>query len=174
MTISRARRGRRGRRIDGPRLEVAIGEGAANRGERVRRAVEHWHAGEREFERQRFVADLRVVGRDGDDLVRRARGRQRRVGKSAIQIGTVADVGVEQAQSRLRIGEEVAEATGEMGDEIGAGAPGVERIGGFEAGIEPRGDRGLRLRRDRGERDAGAIGEIDQHFPLAPGVADRD
>ena len=61
-----------------------------------------------------------------------------------------------------------------MGDEIGAGAPGVERIGGFEAGIEPRGDRGLRLRRDRGEGDAGAIGEIDQHFALAAGIADRD
>ena len=97
LAIGGACRGRR-RRVIGPRLEVAIGEGAANRGERVRRAVEHGHAGKREFERERVVANLRVIGRDDDELVRGARRGKRRIGEAAMQIVAVANVGAEQAE----------------------------------------------------------------------------
>ena len=160
-------------RIGRARLEVAIGESAAHGGERVQRPVEHGHARQRKLERERVVTNLRVVGCDGDGLVRTPRGRERGVREAAMQVVAVAEIGAEQSERGVGIGQQIAEAAGEMRDEICARAPGVERIGGFEPGIQPGGDRRFRAFGDRGEGDARAIGKIDEQLAFPAGIADR-
>ena len=95
-------------------------------------------------------------------------------GEAVAQVVAVADVGGKHAQRRVVVGEQGPEAVFEDGCEIGAGSPRIERIVGFEARIEARTDRLLRRRRDRGERDAGALREVDEHLALAARVVDRD
>ena len=91
-----------------------------------------------------------------------------------MKIISVADVGAEQAKPGVAVGEKIAEAFGEIGDEIRACAPGVERIGGFKAWVEPRRNRCLRLIRYLGKANAGAVGQIDQQLAFAARIADRD
>ena len=55
-----------------------------------------------------------------------------------------------------------------------APVPGVERIGGFKAWVEPRRNRCLRLIRYLGKANAGAVGQINQQFAFAARIADRD
>ena len=57
------------------------------------RAVEHRHAGLGQAQRERVVAQLRVVGDERDGLVGRGRGRDRRLGEAVAQVVVVADVG---------------------------------------------------------------------------------
>ena len=86
------------------------------------------------------MTNLRVVGCDGDGLVRSPGGRERGVREAAMQVVAVAEIGAKQSERGVGIRQQIAEAAGEMRDEICPRAPGIERIGGFEPGIQSGGN----------------------------------
>ena len=74
--------------------------------------------------------------------------RDGRGGEAVAQVIAVADVRSEHAEGRIVVGDQTRrKQVSNWADEVVAGSPGIERIVGFEARVESRGDRCLVVRR---------------------------
>ena len=95
------------------------------------------------------------------DRLGRARGRgehRRRIGLVAVELGHQVDG--ERHRGHGRVGGQRGQALGEQRLGVPAGPPHVQRVGRVQAGIEHRGQPGLRARGEGGERHADFGGQV--------------
>ena len=96
-------------------------------------------------------------------------------GEAVAQVVAVADVGGEDAERRVVVGEQGAEAVLERSPRSRCPVPQASSgLLGSRPGSSRAAIVALRRRRDRGEGNAGALREVDEHLALAAGIVDRD
>jgi hypothetical protein len=152
--------------------EVAVGEQVAQGGQAGAGAFQDGDAGGAQGGRLGPVDGRGQVGEHGHRLVGRGGGLGGQAGVAGVGGGLGGQVQVEGQGGGGRVLQQGPDAGGEDAVGVVAGAPGVQRVGGGQAGLEHGGQPPAGRLGDIGQGHPQPLGQVEQVGPLPSGVVD--